>query len=426
MSEEELIKTLIDEFNNMFTREHLETNPYIVFKMNSSLEIPVTAIYKDKKISSICTNLAIIREALTQSTSLTYNREKEVITPNIPKLKNKIVINKISDLEKDKIFKTIYQSPEFIHKSSDKYIENLKNYILVLRTEQQAQSLHDKIKAALNPDSHVDLHLEHEDLYLDLLQKAQEMMKTYNVNPEAQSNFPYDAYYQNYGYYYGMNPYGGAYGGMMGGQYGYRGAANYNQYYNSYQNQMFIRKAQDEANETEHQRGEHHSYSGKKKDRYSKKPFFPQKQLRSETKNKNQMSPEEITRRTRVNSENFPPLVMGEKLERLEQESKAEETGPQERIKHHKDDIIKLFKEVEASVKPNALLFRFKEQDVPVLNLGAKPNLEFIQPTVISVRKGSEMSARKGSEMSGRKNSEMSGRKNSEAYNKKNKEDDKY
>lgn len=93
----------------------------------------------------------------------------------------------------------------------------------------------------------------------------------------------------------------------------------------NYQNQMFIRKAQDEANETEHQRGEHHGYSGKKKDRYSKKPFFPQKQLRSETKNKQSMSPEEITRRTRINSENFPPLVMDEKLKELEQESKVEE-----------------------------------------------------------------------------------------------------
>jgi len=46
----------------MFKRENLETNPYLIFKMNANIEIPVTAIYKEKKISSICTNLAIIRE----------------------------------------------------------------------------------------------------------------------------------------------------------------------------------------------------------------------------------------------------------------------------------------------------------------------------------------------------------------------------
>lgn len=78
--------------------------------------------------------------------------------------------------------------------------------------------------------------------------------------------------------------------------------------------------------------------------------------------------------------------------------------------------MIKLFKQLD-SVKPNEKLFKFKEQDVPVLNLGAKPDLEFIHPTPIVV------SVRKGSEMSGRKNSEMSGRKNSEAYNKKNNQD---
>ena len=51
----------------MFTREGMETNPYLIFKMNSSLEIPVTAIYKDKRVSAICTNLAIIREVTDPS-----------------------------------------------------------------------------------------------------------------------------------------------------------------------------------------------------------------------------------------------------------------------------------------------------------------------------------------------------------------------
>lgn len=46
----------------MFIRENLEANPSLVFKMNSNLEIPVTAMYKDRKVGSICTNLAIIRE----------------------------------------------------------------------------------------------------------------------------------------------------------------------------------------------------------------------------------------------------------------------------------------------------------------------------------------------------------------------------
>ena len=59
-----------------------------------------------------------------------------------------------------------------------------------------------------------------------------------NTHPEEQMNFPYDAYFQNYGYFYGLNPYGGNFMGMMGqGQYGgpsFRGAANYNnQFYSN-------------------------------------------------------------------------------------------------------------------------------------------------------------------------------------------------
>lgn len=83
-----------------------------------------------------------------------------------------------------------------------------------------------------------------------------------------------------------------------------------------------------------------------------------------------------------------------------------------ERVRFNKDDLIKIFKQVEGTIKPNGLLTKFSEQNVPVLNLGAKANLEFIQPTV-SVRKNSE-SLRKGSE---------SLRKNSESYTKKHKDE---
>jgi uncharacterized protein with HEPN domain len=114
LSEEEIIRALIDEFNSMFTRESLEANPYLIFKMNSSLEIPVTSIYKDKRVSSICTNLAIIREALSNASTITYNKEKEIIIPKIKPMRNKIILNKIPDLEKDKVFKVIYQAPEYI------------------------------------------------------------------------------------------------------------------------------------------------------------------------------------------------------------------------------------------------------------------------------------------------------------------------
>lgn len=409
LSEEEIIKTLIDEFNSMFTREGMETNPYLIFKMNSSLEIPVTAIYKDKRVSAICTNLAIIREALSKATSLVYNREKEIILPKFKPLRNKIVLNKIPDSEKDKIFRVVYQSPEYIHKVSDKYIENLKSYTLILRTEQNADSLVEKIKAVINKESQLQISLEYEDLYLDLLQKAQDIMKFQNSHPEEQGNFPYDAYFQNYGYFYGLNPYAGNYMGMMGqtpyGGPSFRGAANYNNqfYNNNYYNQMFIRKAQDEASEEQPQRGEYQGgrYGKNKKDKYSKKPYFPKNQRGTQSDSKqHQINVEEIKKRTRINSENFPPLVSeihaAPEETRAEEQAKAQdlEQVKKDRQRYFKDDIIKIFKQTQ--VKPAEKLLKFNENTMPILNLGAKPNLEFIQASPI--KKHPETITRKGDE----------------------------
>jgi len=398
MSEEEIIKTLIDEFNTMFKRENLEANPYLIFKMNANLEIPVTAIYKDKRVSSICTNLAIIREALSKSTSITYNREKEIIIPNIKALKNKIVLNRIPDIEKDKIFRAIYQSPEYIHKVSDKYIQNLKSYTLVLRTEQSAESLIETIKSVIFKDSQLEIKLGYEELYLDLLQKAQDTMKFQSAHPEAQANFPYEAYFQNYGYFYGMNPYPGSFQGMMGGApYGgpyQRGTYNNQFYNNNYYDQMFIRKAQDDEND-DYQRGEYHERHDRKKDRYSKKSYGQKHYRGTQSDSKNHMSAEEIKKRTRVNSENFPPLMIEEKAQEAEKEVTVEEPEKEtkERIRFKKDDFVNIFKQVGAQIKPNEKLFKFSDSQVPVLNLKTKPTIEFLETT--STRKNSENITRK-------------------------------
>lgn len=136
----------------------------------------------------------------------------------------------------------------------------------------------------------------------------------------------------------GQTPYGGP---------SFRGAANYNnQFYsihislncvnnpplidNNYYNQMFIRKAQDEANE-EPQRGEYQGgrYGKNKKDKYSKKPYFPKNQRGTQSDSKqHQINAEEIKKRTRINSENFPPLVSEARPQeevRAEEQAKAQE-----------------------------------------------------------------------------------------------------
>lgn len=369
LSEEQLITTLTNEFDSMFTREKLEANPYLVFKMNSNLEIPVTAMYKDRKVASVCTNLAIIREALSRSSSIVYDKEKGIVTPKLSAKKNKLVLNRIPDSDKDKIFKVIYQSPEYIQKISDKYIENLRTYTIILRTEEQAQSLVQKIKAVIPSDCQIDMNLETEALYLDILQKAQENARNPSFAPEA--GIPYDAYMQGYGYYYGMNQ---AYMGQMRG-YGYRGSNSHSQY-NGYGNQMFIRRAQDEKFEAEPEKEDYNGHY-KKKDRYAKRTPYQKHEKREAKHNKPQMSPEEIKRRTHVDSENFPPLVIQEAKPVVEkQEEVVAEPEVQGKFKITQDELIKVFRQVEGDLKANKILSKFADK-VPVLNLEAKPALEF-------------------------------------------------
>jgi len=229
--------------------------------------------------------------------------------------------------------KTIYESSEYSEKISDKYLENVKSYNIVLRKEEAAATLVEKIKAKLGEKSPTELIWEYEDLYLNLVQKAQDSMKYQNQNmnsSQPQSNMPFDPYAQNFNYYYGMNPYGNPYMNMMAPQYGgYRGGMGYggnNYYYNNsgggYYNQMFIRKAQDEPYEQDQESPEYGGrYGGRKKDRYHKKggqgKYRGERGERGDRdykdsyreRDRKQISIEEIEKKTMVNQENFPPLV---------------------------------------------------------------------------------------------------------------------
>jgi hypothetical protein len=418
--EEEIVSSIANELNHMFTRENLETYPYIVFKMNSRLEIPITALYKDKRISTISTNLALIREGLARSQEIIYDKEKEIIRPKIKALKNKILLNKILDNEKNDLMRTIYDSPEYSEKASDKYLENVKSYNIVMKNEESAATLVEKIRAKLGEKSQTELVWEYEDLYLNLVQKAQDSMKyqSQNMNPnQTQPNTAsYDPYMQNYNYYYGMNPYGNPY--MMSNPYGYRGGMGYggnNYYYNNsgsgYYNQMFIRKAQDEPYDQDQESPEYGGRygGGRKKERYHKKGQGKYRGERGDRgeggyrerdRDRKTISAEEIEKKTMVNQENFPPLVSTvdskstniiealspEKKDKEEKvEPKVEDT---KRVRYDRHALIDIFKKISPSLKPNEVLKTFNNEEIPIFEVEAQPSLEFITPSII-VRKES-------------------------------------
>jgi len=121
-------------------------------------------------------------------------------------------------------------------------------------------------------------------------------------------------------------------------------------------------------------------------------------------KEKKIISSEEIEKKTAVNAENFPPLVSNMEIintnifeslspeknakkekeaEREKENIKEENSKENKRIKYSRHDLVDLFKKLSDNLKPNEILKHFSADEIPVLELNAKPELEFINPTVI-------------------------------------------
>jgi len=185
---------------------------------------------------------------------------------------------------------------------------------------------------------------------------------------------------------------GGGYRGGMGG--GASGGYPQNYYYYNYYNSMFIRRAQDE--ETEQNEGgeqppkdqsEHHSrYS------YGSKPFKPrgyrynkgeEHYYEPKMQGQNQLSQEEREKRTRINSENFPPLVSANiESKSVAQPVEESKGGIHEKniIRYKKDEIVGVFNNLN-NLKIHTNMKDLNDEEVPVLEKKAKPTLEVIQPS---------------------------------------------
>jgi len=384
---------------------------------------------------SITQNVALIKEVLSQTKNITFEKDKDLLHVNIRPLRNKIVVHKIGADEKEYFLKMVANRPEYANKASDKYYYAYHSYTLAMVTEKDALSLYEYLKT-IQLRTEPEVSLEQENPYLNLLQKAQDTIKSHGGEYQQQS-YPspsgnqFDQNYNNYyppNYFYG-NPYY-----MMAQQYGYRGGANQNYYYNynNYQNSMFIRKAQEDenesavSNETSSRRGGGGDYYQKQyygkpsyKSRGGYKSYNRDDYYESNKKHYNHVSKEEREQRTRINSENFPPLagVDGEgpkqksfepehRLSPIRQESRenkdtkdvkdskdtkdtkeSEQTNPEEakdnkekRIRYKRDDMILAYNNLNG-VKINKSLLKYNEEDVPVLDKKAKAALELIDPS---------------------------------------------
>eukprot|EP00331_Platyophrya_macrostoma_P024822 CAMPEP_0176443248 /NCGR_PEP_ID=MMETSP0127-20121128/22311_1 /TAXON_ID=938130 /ORGANISM="Platyophrya macrostoma, Strain WH" /LENGTH=466 /DNA_ID=CAMNT_0017828443 /DNA_START=70 /DNA_END=1470 /DNA_ORIENTATION=+ len=412
---QEVISKLVHEFEDIFTKEKLGNYPQLVFKMNESLEIPITALYKEKRVSTITTNLVLIREALKNTSQVIYDPKRETVKPDFKPLKNILIVNHLDDSEKERFLSVLSESPEYSRKISENFFDAMGGYSLVLQTEADAEKLCSMLKEKQFGSRQLEIFVEQENLYLTILQKAQDAMKfSYQTYGYGYGQMDPSFYYQNYYYFANMYPgyYQQGYGyGKQGGKGGYefdeyaypgksqgkkgRGSANYSQ-----------KDGYDDAEEEEgqahgddyHSKGHGRGKNQKKKGQgASGQRNYREYEKKSSHKEHETMSPakqEEIIKRTRINSENFPSLEKAEKA--AEKESPSTTTAKPEKkgsgLKHgdtiiglSKNEIVASFEKYQKAgvIKIAPSLAAQNEDLVPVLEKKGEPSLEVIQPKVI-------------------------------------------
>eukprot|EP00331_Platyophrya_macrostoma_P031951 CAMPEP_0176436386 /NCGR_PEP_ID=MMETSP0127-20121128/17939_1 /TAXON_ID=938130 /ORGANISM="Platyophrya macrostoma, Strain WH" /LENGTH=460 /DNA_ID=CAMNT_0017819699 /DNA_START=74 /DNA_END=1456 /DNA_ORIENTATION=+ len=411
---QEVVTKLTAELEDIFTKEKLGSSPQVILKMNENLEIPITALYKEKRVLAITTNLALIREALKHVTNVIYDQKREIVRLNIKPLKNVLTVNHLEDGEKERFLNLLTESPEYKRRTSENFFNADGGYSLVLQSEEDAESLKAFLLKQEFKSRQLEITVEQENLYQTITQKSQDAMKySYQTYGYGYGQMDPSFYYQNYYYfanmYQGYYPPNFAYGGGRGGyeqeEYAYpgkgygkkggRGHGGYSQKEGE-DNQHYDDEGEEEGeeyhsksyggrggrNQKKKGHGTGHGGGHKQGREYEKKspqkgeiqPLSPQKQ-------------EEIIKRTRINSENFPSLSKPETTETSSPvETKSSKLKHGSKIIHiQKAEIIKEFERIqkEGTLKIAPSLTKLNAEIIPVIEPKGELALEVIQPKTI-------------------------------------------
>lgn len=163
-----------------------------------------------------------------------YDQDNEIIKIDLKPLRNKLILNKIDDEERSQTLKIVFDAPEYGRRISDKYIDKIKSYEVIFKSEEDATSVHSLLKEHIPKESKIEIQQIFEDLYVHLLQKAQDQIRYQQIEQNSELQNEIMMQQQAYAYYNGGYYYPGMYNNM-------------NYYYGYPQNQMFIRKSGDYA-----------------------------------------------------------------------------------------------------------------------------------------------------------------------------------
>lgn len=106
----ELIQQLQAIFNQIFTKEYLDTDPFLQSQVGLPLSLPTSAIYQSPRVLYITTDPELIRQALETANSLIVT--ENIIRPNVKAEQQTIILRDVEETVTEETIKELFEKAE--------------------------------------------------------------------------------------------------------------------------------------------------------------------------------------------------------------------------------------------------------------------------------------------------------------------------
>lgn len=135
---EELKQALLEEFDNIFTKEYITTDPYLLYNMNSEFYAPISVIEDLPQIKALTFDTSMILQALRASDKVIIDEQNNMVKPvcNLTQ-RNTIIIRDISSsTSKEEIRELFGNNEKFLSAIAEMKYEYGDNYFVKFVNEE--------------------------------------------------------------------------------------------------------------------------------------------------------------------------------------------------------------------------------------------------------------------------------------------------
>jgi len=188
---------LVKQLEALFNLENLKTNRYLIKQANINFEIPMMAIYEERKIKAISSNRDLINQALKKVDKIEVLKNG-YIKPKYESKRDKIIVKHIAYQEEPKFTQFLLQLPDYkecgIEGHIPRYDNRLQTVTIECKDNTAAKTLFNTLNNTKFQDNSIDCLLNEENFYIACLDNIKRAPMS-NYGPPPQSA-PYMKYNQ--------------------------------------------------------------------------------------------------------------------------------------------------------------------------------------------------------------------------------------